>query len=259
MTLSLMPPAPIVLANSALFFDVDGTLVGIEQEPSAVKVSDELRGLLARLIEVTDGALALVSGRSVEQLDGLFKPLSFSASGLHGIQRRMLPGPLTQATDDQAALQSAKQELEVFAKTRPGVFVEDKGLTLALHYRMAPEHHETAARCARKIVENSQGTLVLLEGKMVLEMKPPGFDKGRAIADFMQEPLFSGRCPVFAGDDVTDEAGFTAVNDMGGVSIKVGTVERVTDAKHGLGSVQAMSAWLQDLVVRHDGSCGDSQ
>ncbi len=254
-----LPPLPPLasLADVALFFDVDGTLVAIEQEPDAVRVPGKLRDLLGRLIEGTGGALALVSGRSIDQLDGLFKPLSFSASGLHGLERRLLPGSLTRAACDQASLTSARRALEQFAQDHDGIFVEDKGLTLALHYRMAAEHHEAAARHVRSVVESSRGELVLLEGKMVFELKPPGFDKGRAIADFMQEPPFSGRRPIFAGDDVTDEAGFTVVNAMNGLSIRIGDDARGTEAGHGFETVQAMIAWLGDLIDQRPIDAGD--
>lgn len=250
-------PPLVPLAGVALFFDVDGTLVGIENEPGAVKVSEKLRSLLGRLIAGTGGALALVSGRSIEQLDSLFKPLAFSASGLHGLERRLLPGDVTRRAVDEAVMSSAKRNLERFAEGRKGVIVEDKGLTLALHYRMAPEHHEAAAQCVRNLVDNSQGRFVLLEGKMVFELKPPGFDKGRAIADFMQEPPFRGRRPIFAGDDVTDEAGFAVVNAMNGMSIKVGADERRTEARHGVETVQAMLAWLDGLADQGHSDAGD--
>ncbi len=252
-----LPPSAS-LSDVALFFDVDGTLVAIEQQPDAVRISATLRDLLGRLIEETGGALALVSGRSIDQLDGLFAPLSFSASGLHGLERRLLPGSLTRAACDIASLKSAKHDLEIFAENHDGVFLEDKGLTLALHYRMAAEHHEAAARHVRKVIENSRDELVLLEGKMVFELKPPGFDKGRAIADFMQEPPFSGRRPIFAGDDVTDEAGFTVVNAMNGISIKVGDDARSTEAVFGFETVQATLAWLNGLVGQPAGDGGES-
>jgi trehalose 6-phosphate phosphatase len=241
------PPRP-PLSDIALFFDVDGTLVAIEQQPEAVRVSAELRVLLERLIAATDGALALVSGRSIEQLDRLFKPLLFSASGLHGLERRLLPGEVERAVPAKTGMEAAKRELERFARNHPGTFVEDKGLTLALHYRMAAQHRETAAALVRKLVEADPEGLVLLEGKMVFELKPPGFDKGRAIVDFMQEPPFQGRRPIFAGDDVTDEAGFAKINELGGIAVKVGIDERSTEAEHGLADVEAMIEWLDDLV-----------
>jgi trehalose 6-phosphate phosphatase len=247
----------VPLGDAALFFDVDGTLVAIENEPGAVTVSTQLRALLGRLIEKTGGAFALVSGRSIEQLDGLFQPLSFSASGLHGLERRLLPGAAIRQESATGHLASAHHDLEVFAKNHKGVFIEDKGLTLALHYRMAPEHHEAAARFVRELVDSSQGLFVLLEGKMVFELKPPGFDKGVAVNDFMQDPPFRGRRPIFAGDDVTDEAGFGVVNRMDGVSIKVGADERATEASHSLATVPAMLAWMNDLIEQDQTGAGE--
>ncbi len=244
-SLSSLAPA---LVDVALFFDVDGTLVAIEQEPDAVVVSTELRDTLRKLIERTDGAVALVSGRSIEQLDRLFAPLEFSASGLHGLERRLLPGDTVRLSPAQGRLNVARRRLRAFAEAHPGTFVEDKGLTLALHYRMAPEHREAAARMVGMLVDDGPDGLALLEGKMVFELKPPGYDKGRAIAAFMQDPPFRGRCPIFAGDDVTDEAGFLAINAMNGISIKVGDDGRPTSATHRLETVDAMVAWLQGLV-----------
>ena len=258
MTNQVSPPPWVALGRVALFFDVDGTLVEIEKKPDAVSVSAELRRLLSRLIDRTDGALALVSGRSIDQLDALFRPLAFSASGLHGLERRLLPGDVSREVMDPGVMSAAKQSLEHFAKGRKGVLVEDKGLTLALHYRMAPEHHEAAAECVRNLIDQCQGNLALLEGKMVFELKPPGFDKGRAVADFMQEPPFRGRCPIFAGDDVTDEAGFDAVNAMSGMSIKIGDDKRETAAAFGLDTVQATLAWLSDLIDGVDTDEGES-
>jgi len=133
-----VPPLPC-LDEIALFFDVDGTLVAIEQQPDAVVVSETLRTLLQRLHLMTDGALALVSGRSIAQLDRLFAPLTLSASGLHGLERRLLPSSATQAMETNAAMDRARAELEQFAKDHAGTLFEDKGLTLALHYRMAAE------------------------------------------------------------------------------------------------------------------------
>jgi len=246
----LPPPPMLPLQDIALFFDVDGTLVGIEREPEAVIVSERLRVLLERLSAATDGAFALVSGRSIAQLDRLFQPFAFSASGLHGLERRLLPGSITQAVQTSGGLDTARVELERFAKDHPGTFVEDKGLTLALHYRMA-EHRETAAALVRNLVNSEPENLVLLEGKMVFELKPPGFDKGRAIVDFMKEPPFQGRRPIFAGDDVTDEAGFAVIDEMNGVAVKIGSDDRLTEAGYGLSDVEAMLVWLDQLI---DGS-----
>jgi len=118
---------------------------------------------------------------------------------------------------------------------------------LALHYRMAAEHRDKASALVRKLVASDPDQLVLLEGKMVFELKPPGFDKGRAIANFMKELPFQGRCPVFAGDDVTDEAGFAVIKKMNGLAVKIGVDERPTEAGYGLPNVEAMLAWLNEL------------
>ena len=247
-----LPCLTPALADVALFFDVDGTLVAIEQEPAAVVVPAELRDTLQRLVDGTGGAVALVSGRPIEQLDRLFAPLEFSASGLHGLERRLLPGATERLSPEQGRLDVARQELHAFAEAHPGTFVEDKGLTLALHYRMAPEHREAAARMVRTLVDDEPGGLALLEGKMVFELKPPGYDKGRAIAAFMQDPPFHGRRPIFAGDDVTDEAGFLAINAMKGMSIKVGNDDRATSAIYHLDTVEAMLTWLRELARKSE-------
>jgi trehalose 6-phosphate phosphatase len=119
---------------------------------------------------------------------------------------------------------------------------------MALHYRMAAQHRDKARALVHTLVQCDPENLALLEGKMVFELKPPGFDKGRAIADFMEQPPFRGRCPIFAGDDVTDEAGFRIINQMHGIAIKVGADERPTEAGYGLPSVAEMLDWLDRLA-----------
>ena len=244
-----LPPPPQVRAEAiALFLDVDGTLVEIEREPGAVHVSERLCEILADLERAVHGALALISGRSLQQIDRLFSPLRLSAAGLHGLERRNLCSEVVRAKPDPAILQAARRRLGAFADEHPGVLLEDKGLTLALHYRKAPEQRAAAARLVEDVVRASHGALGLLEGKMVFELKPPGFDKGRAIAAFMREQPFAGRQPVFAGDDVTDEAGFRVVNQLGGLSIRIGAEDRPTAADFGHRDVRAMQSWLADLL-----------
>ncbi len=250
---ALPPPPPLRAGDISLFLDVDGTLVEIENEPGAVHVPDELCRALERLKEATGGALALVSGRSLQQLDRLFVPLRLSAAGLHGLERRNLQHEVVRAKPKPELFDRARNQLGDFAAQHQGVLLEDKGLTLALHYRNAPERRDEAKVLARKIVEDSGGALVLLDGKMVFEIKPPGADKGLAIAAFMREPPFSGRRPVFAGDDVTDEAGFEMINEMGGISIYIGE-DRDSAAKHGLASVAAVQDWLARLLEGQEGS-----
>jgi trehalose 6-phosphate phosphatase len=244
----LPAPPDLRVDEIALFLDVDGTLVEIEREPGAVHVPKRLCRILAALLEATDGSLALVSGRSLEQTDRLFWPLRLNAAGLHGLERRNLRRGVVRSEPHPAVLVPARARLQQFANRHPGVLLEDKGLTLALHYRKAPEAGQEARALAQAIVKASGGALALLEGKMVLEVKPPGCDKGGAIAAFMDEPPFRGRRPVFAGDDVTDEAGFATINRLGGISIRIGSDSRPTAAMYGLGDVSSMQDWLQALL-----------
>lgn len=244
-----LPPPPRQRAHEiALFLDVDGTLVEIEREPGAVHVPERLCRILTDLQVATDRALALVSGRSLTQLDRLFSPLRLSAAGLHGLERRNLTSEVVRAKPDPALFHRPRQQLAAFVAATPGTLLEDKGLTLALHYRNAPRAEAAAIAVARDAVAASAGGLVLLEGKMVLELKPPGVDKGLAIAAFMRERPFAGRRPVFAGDDVTDEAGFATVNQLGGIAIRIGQDSLATAAPYGQEDVTAMQSWLQELL-----------
>jgi trehalose 6-phosphate phosphatase len=242
-----LPPPRLRAAEIALFLDVDGTLLEIEREPGAVHVPQHLCRLLEDLRGATGGALALVSGRSLDQLDRLFSPLRFSAAGLHGLERRNLGRGTVRAAADPDVLVKARRRLAAFVEVNEGALLEDKGLTLALHYRNAPEAAEAAIAVAEQAVAESAGTLVLLQGKMVCELKPPGIDKGRAIAAFLEEPPFAGRHPVFAGDDLTDEAGFAAINARGGVSVRIGE-GRPTAALFGHRDVAGLQMWLLELL-----------
>jgi trehalose 6-phosphate phosphatase len=248
MSTPLQAPPDVRVDEIALFLDVDGTLVEIEREPGAVHVPERLCGILVDLQEVGGGALALVSGRSLEQLDRLFSPLRLNAAGLHGLERRNLATGVVRSEPDRAVFEPARAKLDRFAEDHAGVLLEDKGLTLALHYRKAPELEKEAKALSRAVAAAGGGALVLLEGKKVLELKPPGCDKGEAIAAFMDEPPFHGRRPVFAGDDVTDEAGFATINRLGGISIRIGADSRPTAALYGHRDVSSMQDWLLGLL-----------
>lgn len=245
--LRLPPPPRLRAADIALFLDVDGTLLEIEREPGAVHVPKRLCRILEDLQAATGGALALVSGRSLDQLDRLFSPLRLSAAGLHGLEHRNLGFETVRAKPDPAAFARARRSLAAFAEANEGILLEDKGLTLALHYRNAPHLADQAIAIAEQVAADSAGALVLLHGKMVCELKPPGVDKGRAIAAFLDEPPFAGRRPVFAGDDVTDEAGFEVINQRGGISIRIGD-GRSTAAMFAHRDVAAMQTWLVELL-----------
>lgn len=244
---SLPSPPRLRAADIALFLDVDGTLLEIEREPGDVHVPDRLCRILEDLQAATAGALALVSGRSLDQLDRLFSPLRLSAAGLHGLEHRNLGLKTVRAAPDPQVFERARRRLAAFAEANEGVLLEDKGLTLALHYRNAPEVADAAIAVAEQVAAESADALVLLHGKMVCELKPPGIDKGKAIDGFLDEPPFVGRRPVFAGDDVTDEAGFATINERGGISIRIGD-GRPTAARFGHDDVAAMQGWLLELL-----------
>lgn len=234
----------------ALFLDVDGTILDIAETPDAVQVDDHLRAVLRHLQVNLGGALALVSGRPIADLDRLFEPLHLPIAGLHGLERRAADGVIHRI-DGAAGLDNLRSPLQIFAAARPGLVLEDKKLTLALHYRQAPTAETEARAFVEELVAGCRG-LEVLHGKMVLEIKPRQADKGAAILAFMNEPPYLGRKPVFIGDDVTDEDGFAIVNRMDGFSVRVGT-EKKTAARYHLSDVAAVTAWLGELYEVLDG------
>jgi trehalose 6-phosphate phosphatase len=227
----------------ALFLDVDGTLLEIAATPSAVSVPQRAIDLLSRLHDTLAGALALVSGRPIADLDRLFAPLRLPVAGAHGAERRDAAG-LLHSRDYGAALAPARNVLARWAAAHPGVLLEDKGVALALHYRRAPEL-EAAARDLMAAALVAVGPAFRLQdGKKVVEIAVETASKGLAIAQFMAEAPFVGRLPVFVGDDLTDEDGFAMVNRLGGHSVAVG-VNRATKARWHLHGDQQVLAWLE--------------
>jgi trehalose 6-phosphate phosphatase len=211
------PRLPQAGPDWALFLDVDGCLVDIAPSPDAVVVSPELPALLERLTERFGGALALVSGRPLAELERLFHPARPAAAGQHGLEWRGRP-PLPHP-EGFAALDAP---LAAFTAAHPGVLLERKSHGFALHYRAAPAAGAGALALARRLAGTTRPELRVMPGKMVVELRMAGADKGTAIHSFMSTAPFHGRVPVFAGDDVTDEDGFAMVNAMGGHSIRVG-------------------------------------
>lgn len=212
----------------ALFLDFDGTLVDIAERPDGVHVAPDLGALLLRLRDGVGGALAIVTGRTVADIDGFLSDPSLDVCGLHGLQRRIRgrvaePPGLADLGPEIGALRRA------FA-VWPGVIVEDKRVGVALHWRMAPEA-EAAAMSAMAVLADRLGPAYRLQdGKCVRELVPVAAGKGAGIRAAMAQPPYLGRVPVFVGDDRTDEDGFLAVNELGGFSVKVGPGET---AAHG--------------------------
>lgn len=230
--------------RDALFLDVDGTLLQIAQHPDAVSVSGDLRAALEALTPLFGGALALVSGRSIDNLDNLFAPLRLPCAGIHGLERRSADGSVHRE-HAAALLTPLRGPLASFVSRNPGLLLEDKGQSLALHFRNAPGCAEEAEALLTRLLAEGGAPLELKSGKMVLEVKPGSADKGTAIAAFMQEPPFAGRRPVFIGDDVTDEDGFAFVNAAGGLSVRVGRPAEATAARHRLPDEAAVLACLR--------------
>lgn len=233
------PPAE---RNWAYFLDVDGTLIPIADTPNAVTVDALLTGLLARLHEESGGALALVSGRAIADLDKRLGMLCLPLSGQHGLEWRDAKGRTCSHAVAPVGTERALQALSTIVARHPGLVLEDKGLTLALHYRLAPHLASYAHRVMAQFARDSGGRLGMQRGKCVAEIKPAGVDKGTAVAAYLAEPPFRGRRPVFIGDDVNDEAGFAEVNRQGGISIKVGKGRSC--ARFRLRDVAAVRAWL---------------
>jgi trehalose 6-phosphate phosphatase len=232
----------------AFFLDIDGTLLEYAERPDAVRPGEPLFRLLAGLQRATGGALALISGRSVVDVDALFAPLSLPVAGQHGVERRDALGAVHRQVFPEAALRGAAARIADFVAGRPGLLFENKGHSLALHYRLAPQFAPAAQAALREAAQRLGDGFEVLGGKMVVELKPSGRDKGSAIEEFMRESPFAGRTPVFIGDDQTDEYGFGVVNRLGGQSMKVGAGASV--ARWRIADALAVRAWLGAWLER---------
>jgi trehalose 6-phosphate phosphatase len=240
--------APAPSLDLCLFLDVDGTLVDIADTPSGVVVDAELKSLLADLLRRLDGAVALVSGRSIAAVDELFEPLVLPAAGLHGLERRAASGDMHGTPPGAGeALRTARASLAAFVTAHPNTMLEDKGRALALHFRLAPEFETGARQAVHAAVRELGDAYHVQEGKMVLEIKPSAATKATAVEAFLREPPFLARTPVFIGDDLTDQAGFRVVEAAGGISIGVGyriqgqwRLENPAAVRRWLGSIAAL-------------------
>lgn len=213
----------------AFFFDVDGTLIDIAIHPDAVSVPKTLLTTLEILDRETGGALALVSGRTVAGLDALFSPLRLAASGVHGGEMRLSPDGAVDRQSPELP-EDLRAGLVTLTRDIEGVLVEDKRSTVALHYRLNPEAGPQLRSLLERFVSDAGDGLALLPGRLVFEVKRASHDKGSAVRQFMQSSAFAGRTPVFMGDDVTDEAAFAVMKDLGGVVVSVGRDLPIADA-----------------------------
>lgn len=239
---SVLPP--ISPSDTALFLDFDGTLADIAPRPEAVQVAPALIELLQELAERLDGALAIVSGRRLADLDHFLAPLQLPAAAEHGALRRLASGRLTEPRPPD--LRYATVVAEELMRHYPGLRMERKTSAVALHYRQRPSLEQTCLDAMAEACDRTPGT-ELLRGKCVVELKLLGVNKGQAMACFMKEAPFAGRQPWFAGDDLTDETGFVWVQQAGGAAIKVG--QGSTAALHRCDSPAGLRQWLAHSLL----------
>lgn len=240
---------PAVPADDvALFLDVDGTLIDIASRPDAVVVPGELLQTLATLEAQLDGAIALVSGRPIAELDRLFHPLRLRASGVHGAETRIRSGVAVTASPSSRLPDGAASALAEVAAGFSGTLIEDKGFSVAVHYRANPAAGPRLHQALTELVARWGSDLQILPGHMVFEVKRAAFDKGLAVAAFMSQPPSAGRRPVFIGDDVTDLPAFTKVLSLGGLAFSV-TTPREGCSGHFTSPAQ-VRAWLNRLAER---------
>ncbi len=240
------PPSPDSADHHwAWFLDVDGTLLEIDSEPHLVTADRRLLVLLRQLNEKYGGALALISGRSLEQIDGIFGSFEVAAAGSHGLEQRFPDGSVTRKAD--ALPRECVERVEAFAAGHDGLLVEHKPFSVSVHYRNRPELEDQVVAAMEAIQRETGDGFHLQRGKMVVEFLPDAADKGSAIRAFMEREPFHSRRPVFAGDDVTDEHGFAVVNELGGLSIRIGDAAD-SAAKWQLGNVSDLRTWLQSAL-----------
>ncbi len=208
--------------TSALFLDIDGTLLEIAARPEEVVIPRGLPALLERLRRQLGGALAIVSGRPLQDIDRLLDPFSSSAAGEHGAEVRYSDGRVEQVPQDLAVPESWRSALHAAAERWPGVKVEGKPRGITVHYRLAPERHDDVWRLVRALVPDDHPGFRLLAAREAVEIGLRGASKGQAVQRLMEQGAFKGRRPIFVGDDLTDEAGISMALDMGGVGLRVG-------------------------------------
>jgi len=232
-----MDTSHITPDHAALFLDFDGTLVDIAPRPEAVIVPPGLPDLLLRLAHRLEGALAIVSGRPIEQIEALL-PVSLPMAGDHGATLRLAPGAPVERLDLPSPPAIWRAEAETLAAAHPGALVEPKEHGFVLHYRLAPEV-EAPARALLDALIADNGNFVMMPARMAWEVKPTAVSKATAVAGFMARAPFAGRRPVFIGDDVTDEAGMTAARAAGGIGLRL---------QDSFGTPERLRAWLAQLA-----------
>jgi trehalose 6-phosphate phosphatase len=234
-----VPPVDL-LVGASLFLDFDGTLVAIAERPDAVVVDAALDKLMNDLIDRLQGRLAIISGRSLAEIDRIIARGRLALGGSHGLELR-LPDGRTRSPAAPAGLAEIVADMRALQSEHPGLIVEEKPFGAALHYRMAPAAEAASRELAARLADRPG--MSLQAGKMVFEIRTAGYDKGAALRALMEEPPMRGTTPIFIGDDETDEDAFRAARDLGGAGILVGPA-RPTSARYRLEDVPATRDWL---------------
>ena len=236
----------------ALFLDFDGTLVEIVERPDAVVVDPALPEVLVRLRDKLGGALALVSGRPIAFLDERVAPHRFDAAGLHGIEHRIAGRSFPCRPEEHPALRAQIARLRPILAAHEGLIIEDKGCSVAIHWRLASERAEFAREHAEATASALGPDYRIQFGKAVAEILPASAGKGRVIERFLAADPFRGRRPLFIGDDLTDEHGFKTVHAFDGLSVRVGPGETIARARIGSPAAlrEALQVWAAGGTVR---------
>jgi trehalose 6-phosphate phosphatase len=235
------------LDQCAVLLDIDGTLLDLAPTPREVWVPPGLSTTLNRLLDRTAGALALVSGRSLNDIDLIFAPEQYPAVGGHGAEMRISGDSEAVATYAAPMDKELKRRLAAIAKLSPGILLEDKGYSLALHYRLAP-HAEKAIYAAVSLIRADlpNAPIEVMPGKCVCEIKHSGFNKASGVRELMSHQPFKGRRPIFIGDDVTDESVFAIMPELGGVAFSVG--RRAQGVANHFDEPRDVREWLARLI-----------
>ena len=236
------------LHGHALYLDVDGTILDLALTPDTVEVPDWLVPTLRRLADKLEGAVALVSGRTIPAIDALFNPLKLPAVAVHGGQIRLPSGATLVDEPLAAALQAAGPLLERAILPLRGVQLENKHCAIALHYRRVPESGREVLKIAEVVASGMGAQFAVLVGKCVVEIRPRHLTKGAGLQRLMEEAPFRGRTPIFAGDDLSDEDAFQVVNQLGGITLRVGEAAAASAATHRLTEPEQLRRWLHQIA-----------
>jgi len=244
------PSLPADLKKTAILLDVDGTILDLAPTPREIFVPQSLRDTLARLSKRTGGAVAFVSGRPISELDLIFSPLQLPAIGGHGAELRISAGEAAVPSRLPLLDTNVKRKFAAITEAGPGIILEDKGYSLALHYRLAPDKERIVREAAARICASLAGASIeLLPGKLVVEIKQRGVTKAAAVRELMTYQPFAGRLPIFIGDDVTDHSVFEIVPEYNGISVCVGP--RISGVHFCFAQPADVRGWL-DQISRTD-------